>query len=298
MKNRSERVLASIAECADEQRRRAGIIEDYLFSELAREAFASLPDPAAVFSASTRRDEEAVAALRAAASPHSAPGVKGARFAALYAGLCRRARLLPELYDTLPHVEEPAPPTVLTAAYVTGGFADAAFAAFRDELSRAFRVMLRPHHSERVSGACDCVLDGEADYAVIPVRSSRDGVLRPFYHMIDSHDLKLLAAASVGGAGGEGRTCFALCGADAGPLFPVPELFEFTVAGEGVIPDVAAALVAHGHAPLSVVSYPSEDGGLRHHFTSRVGGDLRPTLLYLNLYHSYTVLGIYRDIDI
>ena len=298
MKSRSFDVFSSVKENADEHRRRAEIIEDYLYKELARAAFYEMPEPERAFFSSTVRDEDAVSALRLLAEPYCSPGIPGARFAKMFASVCEEAGALPRLYDIFPHVDETEtyPPQSATAAYVTGGFADAAFAAFRDELLRSLHVELRPHHSERVSGACDCVLDGDADCAIIPVGSSRDGELRSFYRMIDAHDLKLLATVRVA-ASSEEETRFALCGAYTGPIFSEPELFEFTVTG-GSVSDITAAVIYHMHAVTSVCSYPSENGGFVHHFTVRAGGDLLPTLLYLNLCHKeHTVLGIYRNIN-
>lgn len=291
--DRKKTVTAGLSE-AEEHRRRAGTVEAYYYRELAHAALAEVDDPTRVFMCSTARDEEAVSALLAPVSGLCRSGVSGAHFAKYCTVLCDSRGTSPTIADMFPRTSEDEPTTV---AYVTGGFADSAFAHFRDEFSHLCHIALRPHHAARVHNACDCVLDGEADFAIIPVRNGRDGHLRAFYRMISDYDLKILSVAEVQTE--DDKTCFALCGSDTSPLFPAPGYMEFSVTGgDGMISVMTEAINAHGHTVSAINSSPAPSGKTLFHFVVRAGGDLRPTLLYLNLFHpAHTVLGIYGNIN-
>lgn len=275
---------------AEGYRRRAEVIDRHYYKELAHLSLGEVSDPRALFSCLTERDEASVSMLTSHISGICREGVTGAMFAEACADICRANGVLPSLGEMLPHAEDSEP---TTAALVTGGYADNAFASFREEYSRIRHTLLRPHHADRIQSACDCVLDGEADFAVIPVWNDRDGRLRSFYAMIDSFDLKILSVTNV--PTGDGRTRFALCGSDAGPLYASPEYMEFSVPDrEGIAADVADAVRAHGHLPVDMSSSPNGRGESRLNMTVKASGDIRPALLYLNLFHpDYNITGIY-----
>lgn len=291
---RTKKVILQNLGAAEEHRRRARIVEAYCYRELAHASLAAVSEPSHIFLCSTERDEKSVRELLDATSGICRAGAAGAIFAKYCAELCAARGIEPTLRDMFPHPSEIEPTTV---AYVTGGFTDPAFESFRDELSHILHISLRPHHAERVSNACDCVLDGDADFAIIPVWNSRDGHLRSFYRMIDGYDLKILSVTTVPTE--EGRTRFALCGADVSPLFPMPAFMEFSIAGDGeIFGSVSDAVAVHGHTVSEVISYPTGQGRTLYHFSVNAGGDLRPTLLYLNLFHpTHTVLGLYGNIN-
>lgn len=291
--DRKKAVLNGFSE-AGEHRRRADVVEAYYYKELACTALAATASPERVFMCSTARDEGAVAELLTPVLGICREGASGAKFARYCVMLCDARGISPSLSDMFPHTEEGDPTTV---AYVTGGFGDVAFGNFRDEFARLYRTTLRPHHAAQVHSACDCVLDGEADFAIVPVRNSRDGYLRAFYRIIGEYDLKILSVSEVRSE--DDKTYFALCGSDTSPLFPVPAHMEFSVrGGGGMIAAVTEAVGVHGHTVSAINSFPDTNGKSVFHFVVRSGGDLRPTLLYLNLFHpTHTVLGLYGDIN-
>ncbi len=278
-------ISAALAE-ADEHRRRAGVIEANYYKELARASVAVCSDPAAAFVPGSDGGK-AASSMLAAAGGIPRPGRTGA----LYAGYC--AALLPLPALGIIFGAEP-PPELSTVAYVTGSSADASFRTFKEIFSR-YRIELRPHHADQIAAACDCVLDGDADLAIVPVWNDRMGRLRTFYRMIEDYDLSVI---SVTEAAAEGvRTRFAMCGGGLYPLEGAPETMEFSVRCRAEhIPALTEAITVHGHTVSEITSYPSQKGTAQtaFHFVINAGGDLRPTLLYLGLFHpDRTVLGIY-----
>lgn len=281
-------IASALGEAAD-HRRRAGVIEANYYKELARAALAACPDPAAAF-VPDADGGDAAAALLASAGGLAAPGLTGALFTEYCAALLAQRGSLPPLGDMFG--AEP-PPELSTVAYVTGSSADAPFRAFRESFSR-YRISLRQHHAEHIAAACDCVIDGDADLAIVPIWNDLHGRLRTFYRMIDDHDLSVISVAE---AVNEGiRTRFALCGSGLFPL-GTPDTMEFSVRAQAsLIPTLASAVAAHGHTVSEITSYPAPKGQTVFHFVISAGGDLRPTLLYLALFHpERTVLGIYGD---
>lgn len=289
----AKKILSSIGE-ADEYRRRADTVDALYCKELAHLALSAVSDPSAVFACLTGRDDTALSQTLSVSAGICRQGITGALFAKAFTDVCRARGLLPSVSEMFPHNGDSEPTTV---ALVTGGYADSALSYFRDEYKELTHTLLRPHHSDRVQNACDCVLDGDADFAIVPVRNDRDGLLRSFYRMLESFDLKILSVTSVETE--EGRTRFALCGTDAAPLFPSPAYMEFSASGDdGFISDIADAVRLHGHSLIDVTLSPNGSEENRSHFTVRSGGDLRPTLLYLNLFHpSHNIIGVYGNTE-
>ena len=283
-----KKILSGIGSAA-EHRRRADTISALYYKELAHIAMSAVRDPASVFSCSADRDEDDIRELLLTQNGICDAGLTGALFAKYYTELCSSRGIIPELADMFRHTVKTEP---ASAAYVTGGFADAAFDALREELAAVAHVTLRPYHAERAGSACDCVLDGKTDFAIIPLWNDRDGNLRSFYRMIGEFDLKILSVTTV--PTDEGRTRFALCGAEANPLYSSPAYMEISLIGhDSIISDISDASRAHGHTVTEISTSPSEGGPLVR-FTIRAGGDLRPTLLYLNLFHpAHTMIGLY-----
>ncbi len=292
----ADKALQTIARALSEaldSRRRAGIIEEHYYKELARISLASCPDPAAAFIPFSDGGD-AASALLASAGGLCRPGVPGALFAKYCSALLDARGALPPIGDMFPSSGDE---NITTVAYVTGSAADAPFLSFADEFSARRHVRLRPHHAKHIAAACDCVLDGEADLAIVPIWNSRDGRLRSFYRMIDGYDLKILSVVET--AADDIRTVYALCGSDLHPLYKSPAAMEFSVRGQtGLISTLTDGVAVHGHAVSEITSYPTEKGQTVFHFIISVGGDLRPTVLYLGLFHpGHTVLGIYGNRD-
>lgn len=174
-----------------------------------------------------------------------------------------------------------------TVSFVSGSGADSAF----DRFSRKFR--LSAVHTNRISYSCDAVLDGDADFCIIPVMSANDGRLRSFYKMIDMYGLKIAAAVSAFTS--ESTMRYALCKRDSKPIFSAPSRIEVSLPSTG---DEALSLVkaaeALGSSLLEISSLPSERNGEVFSFTFRLGGSFKPFLLYLNLFYpSFNLIGIY-----
>ena len=244
----------------------------------------------------------AISALRDAISPLGGmirAGLSGAMFARYCTERCGSRKLLPTLSemmafgdaeDAAGEGESSGDPSVVQVAYVTGTAADASFEIFargRDEWRR--------RHVERVQNACNSVIYGDTDYAIVPIRNGADGRLRTFYRMLEEYELKIVSAAtiSVGGMPAVSTT-FALCSASFGAFAHTPEYMEFSVTGDGsTAADITGAMGAHGHTVREIGSVPAGDREL-FHFVVKLGGDVRAALLYLEIFHpSHTVLGLY-----
>lgn len=288
-------IREGIAE-ADDHLRRADVIRENYYKELARLSLSFVRDRRALFSCLTDRDKNAISELmtipNGAASGLCMPGATGALFARYCTALCERENVLPQLSEMFPRTDDGEP---TTAALVTGGFADLAFSNFREELAQNSKIALRPHHADRVQNACDSVLDGEADFAIIPIWNDRDGRLRSFYRMMDDFDLKILSVTTV--ATEDGRTRFALCGVGASPLFPAPAYLEFSAPGKALLPEeIGEAMRTLGHTVTDASASPS-GGGTVYHFAVSAGGDLRSALLYLNIFDpNFSVVGLYGNL--
>ena len=291
--DKSFAAIASALSEADGHRRRADVIEANYYKELARLALAACPDPTAAFFPA-QDGASATSALLDEAGGICQPGASGALFAGYCVSILEKRGALPPLSAMLPPVWEDE---VTKVAYVTGSAADDTFSAFADEFASLYprRMRLRPRHAEHIAAACDCVLDGEADLAIIPVWNNRDGRLRSFYRMISGYELKILSVAETSAE--DNRTVYALCGTELCALYRAPAVMEFSVRGQaGLIRTVTDAVAAQGHTISEVSSYPTPKAENVFHFILKAGGDLRQTVLYLSLFHpDSTVFGIYGN---
>lgn len=201
------------------------------------------------------------------------------------------ARFISELYEkkygALPSYTAEKELVPHSAAFVSGSGADAAYDIFKHRLG------LSPIHSERISSTCDAVLDGDAGYCILPLKSGRDGRLRSFYRMMDVYDLKISAACVAGSD--ENMTRYALCGRSHKPIFDKPTHIEISSPATGAEAlAVAASAKRLGHELTELSSTPSEHGGEVYSFTFELRGDYRPFILYMNIFHPrYTLTGLY-----
>ncbi len=202
-------------------------------------------------------------------------GSIGAAFARCCAAECESRNILPTLSE-MTDVGD-AVPDGAQVAYVTGSAADAAFEIF----SRG-REWHRSH-ADRVTGACDSVIYGDADYAILPVRSESGGKLRSFCRAIEDHDMKIVSAAEAG------DTTYALCAASFGAFDHTPSYLEFSVSGGDALRAVIAAMTELGHTARHI-----ESANGRYEFVFKTNGDIRPALLYLDLFHpDHLIFGLY-----
>lgn len=176
-------------------------------------------------------------------------------------------------------------------AFVSGGNIDLSYRLFAEKL--AFTEIPSPIHAQRLSAACDAVLENEAGYAVIPVRSSVDGRLRSFYRTIDAYDLKIVSVALIGNDDGE--MSYALCSRQHRPFSEMPSRIEISLPSDAK-EAVALVLAAQelGFEPEDISSSPSERDGEIYSFTFSSDKEVFPLILYLNVYHpKYTLIGLY-----
>ncbi len=208
---------------------------------------------------------------------------------AVFAGFI--SELYEKKYGTLPSYSDGEELSPHSAAFVSGSGADAAFDIFKHRLG------LSPIHSERISSACDAVLDGDAGYCILPLKSGRDGRLRSFYRMMDVYDLKISAACVAGSD--ENMTRYALCGRSHKPIFAKPTHIEISAPATGTEAlAVAASAKRLGHELTELSSTPSEHGGEVYSFTFTLHGDYRPFIFYMNIFHPrYTLTGLYSMIS-
>lgn len=214
-------------------------------------------------------------------------GGRGADFALSFHELfCRRYGEL-DYKDIFTVTEDSSSRT----AFVSGGGADAALDMFRH------RLKLTPMPAERISAACDAVLDGDADYCILPLKNSRDGRLRSFYRMIDVYDLKIAAVGNVGTD--ENVTKYALCGRSIAPLTPSPRFIELSAPANGNEALLITEAAKETGLSISEISFtPSERDGEIYSFVFTAGKDFRPFILYMNIYHPhYTLMGMYNTVN-
>ncbi len=176
-------------------------------------------------------------------------------------------------------------------AFVSGGGADAALEIFRRSLK------LTPMPAERISSACDAVLDGDADYCILPIKNKRDGRLRSFYRMIDMYDLKISAVATVGTD--ENVTRYALCGRSVTPITEHPKFIEISAPANGNEALLIAEAAKETGLGISEISFtPSERDGEIYSFVFTAGSGPLPFILYMNMYHPhYTLMGMYNNVN-
>lgn len=279
-------IAQGLRDASDELYREKTVRRGYL-KELARLSLRNIGgDYGELFSVGTE-PSGAVSAVLDEVKKLAGRGESGAIYA-LYASELYE-KLCGKLPSDITHAEAEEEP-ILCAAFVSGSGADAAFEIFRRKLG------LSPLHAERISGACDAVLDGDAGYCILPLKSGRDGRLRSFYRMMDVYDLKI-SAASVAGTD-ENTTRYALCSRSAKPLSPSPTHMELSSPANGAEAlAIAEAARTMGHELFELSSSPSEHGGEVYSFTFALRGDYRPLILYLNIFHPrYTLTGLYNMI--
>ncbi len=255
--------------------------------ELSRLTLSALGSEAKeLYSANATLSEEAESALSEAKRIAPA-GVQGADLALALHELFRLRYGEPDYSDIFAAEGDIKART----AFVSGGGADAALEMFRR------RFKLTPMPVERISAACDVVLDGDADYCILPLKNSRDGRLRSFYRMIDVYDLKITAVGTVGTD--ENVTKYALCGRSVAPLFRSPGFIELSAPANGNEALLITEAARETGLAISEISFtPSERDGEIYSFVFRAGDDFRPFILYMNVYHPhYTLMGMYNTIN-
>lgn len=90
-------------------------------------------------------------------------------------------------------------------AYVRNLYADRAYR----QISRIFSHCT-PHYCEDYRNVCDDIVNGDADYGILPLDNAAEGRLLPFRRLIDQFELKIVCAAEVESSDGKQRILFAL----------------------------------------------------------------------------------------
>lgn len=125
----------------------------------------------------------------------------------LTAALCKEIVLQsPELSprDFLPaHTEDE--PTPASISYFRNPHSDEAYRIFSSHIENAVSV-----YSDTSYGCCEDVYTGRAAYCILPVYSSKEGMLSSFCIMVEQYDLFAYAIAEVPIPRSEGHTIFGL----------------------------------------------------------------------------------------
>lgn len=180
------------------------------------------------------------------------------------------------------------------AAYMEGRASDIAAEIF------ARRYGLSPILRDRIGSVCDAVITGDARYSIVPIRSTADGLLKPFYRAIEEREMKILSETSV--STGNFATVYALCGRRPLPVADdTPKFCEISCgvgesgAEEALI--ISRELAALGHTLLDITDTRSEDGDVIYRFRAELSGDFRPLVVCLNLAHPRAeITGLYSTI--
>ncbi|MCD7788541.1 MAG: hypothetical protein LUH59_06415 [Firmicutes bacterium] len=179
-------------------------------------------------------------------------------------------------------------------AYMEGRASDIAAEIF------ARRYGLSPIQRDKIGSVCDAVITGDARYSIVPVRSTADGLLKPFYRAIEEREMKILLETSV--STGDTATVYALCGRRPLPIADeVPKFCEISCgvgeagAGEALI--LSRELTALGHTVLDITDTRSADGDVIYRFRAELSGDFRPLVVCLNLAHPRAeITGLYSTV--
>ncbi|MCD7831220.1 MAG: hypothetical protein LUI01_02975 [Firmicutes bacterium] len=179
-------------------------------------------------------------------------------------------------------------------AYMEGRASDIAAEIF------ARRYGLSPIQRDKIGSVCDAVITGDARYSIVPVRSTADGLLKPFYRAIEEREMKILSETSV--STGDSATVYALCGRRPLPIADeVPKFCEISCdvgeagAEEALI--LSRELNALGHTVLDITDTRSADGDVIYRFRAELSGDFRPLVVCLNLAHPRAeITGLYSTV--
>ncbi|MCD7944461.1 MAG: hypothetical protein LUH43_06235 [Clostridia bacterium] len=179
-------------------------------------------------------------------------------------------------------------------AYMEGRASDIAAEIF------ARRYGLSPIQRDKIGSVCDAVITGDARYSIVPVRSTADGLLKPFYRAIEEREMKILSETSV--STGDSATVYALCGRRPLPIAnDAPKFCEISCdvgeagAGEALI--LSRELTALGHTVLDITDTRSADGDVIYRFRAELSGDFRPLVVCLNLSHPCAeITGLYSTV--
>ncbi len=179
-------------------------------------------------------------------------------------------------------------------AYMEGRASDIAAEIF------ARRYGLSPILRDKIGSVCDAVITGDARYSIVPVRSTADGLLKPFYRAIEEREMKILSETSV--STGDFATVYALCGRRPLPTADdTPKFCEISCdvgeagASEALI--LSRELTALGHTVLDITDTRSADGDVIYRFRAELSGDFRPLVVCLNLAHPRAeITGLYSTV--
>lgn len=179
-------------------------------------------------------------------------------------------------------------------AYMEGRASDIAAEIF------ARRYGLSPIQRDKIGSVCDAVITGDARYSIVPVRSTADGLLKPFYRAIEEREMKILSETSI--STGDSATVYALCGRRPLPVADdEPKFCEISCgvgeagAGEALI--LSRELTALGHTVLDITDTRSADGDVIYRFRAELSGDFRPLVVCLNLAHPRAeITGLYSTV--
>ena len=188
--------------------------------------------------------------------------------------------------------------------YQRNSYADNAYLCFA-ELLKSPRAL----YAHSFSAICEEVYNGSAEFCILPLESSSEGMLNSFARLIDRYELKTVATCDVPATDAQRSTRFALLRRDLVPL-PVPphskhRLFACS-ARLDASPSPAELLCAAQLCGLELYRLDSRvpiDGEDPHahtlHYVFRLGqSDLSAFLLYLSMEVPHCTLdGFYFHIE-
>lgn len=159
-------------------------------------------------------------------------------------------------------------------------------------------------YEEDFKSACEAVVAGEANYAIIPVENSTDGRLNGFYRLIEKYSLSIVLSSTVLSDDGEVSTKFALVYKNFDIIGNVgSRTFEFriTLSDQGQMGNIILATDFFGANVLKIYSLPISSVGRENSFGITLctdNADIAGLLCYLFLeYPQFFAIGLYRAVE-
>lgn len=180
-----------------------------------------------------------------------------------------------------------------TAVYVKNALSDIAFSSFSEAFER-----LQIYYADDFEAALEDVYYSRADYTILPISSSRNGMMLHFLELILRYEMKIILSCNVHSIADDSENRFLLLSRNntelAGDGSKISLEFILRNAREQ-IPYVMNAAASYGAALEFVQSLPDGETALMRYDVS--AGGANALILYLFLETSgYIPMGIYKTL--
>lgn len=212
-------------------------------------------------------------------------------FVSLISELCRLYN--PPTDDILTDEADRAVIPAGTVSYVKNPVTDKTYKA----LSSGGR--LKALYASDFKAACEDVYYDRAEYCILPLENSSDGLLYAFRRLADKYGLRIVSAVKVATGDDENLTA-ALLSSDAHG-HEHGDTHEFSVPSDAPwsVSELLEALTAIGAsaARINYIPSPHGDGKFDAHLCIKYSGDISPLILFFtSAYPSCTYYGSYNTI--